>query len=97
MIDLDREEVLPLPVITEEFPRSASGRKVHTKTVRRYILNGLRNVKLEATRGPGGGLYTSREAVKRFLAAISEDLRPPTSHAKSDAQCDAALRARGLA
>lgn len=40
------------------------------QSVRRWVKDGLRGVKLEAML-VGGGLITSREAVERFLKAIN--------------------------
>jgi hypothetical protein len=65
MIDLKTETLLPLSEAAKKIPPNRSGKKVHTSTVLRWILKGVKGVALEGTR-LGGRWLTSLEALQRF-------------------------------
>lgn len=72
------EDLLTLPQAAAEFP----GRP-HSSTVWRYARFGHNGVKLETIRA-GGKVFTSREAVTRFLAASNgSTVEPDASKAKT--------------
>lgn len=48
------------------------GRRTHGTTVVRWITRGKSGVRLEGFRGAGKSWWTSRQAVTRFLAALTE-------------------------
>ena len=67
MIDVSRAELIPISDAAAEVP----GRGVHRSTIYRWVIKGINGVKLESVKR-GGGRFTSREAIVRFIAANSE-------------------------
>jgi hypothetical protein len=72
-IDIRTETLLGLPQLASRLPAARSGRPVHTSTLTRWILNGVRLsdgtcVRLEAIR-IGCRWVSSLEAVSRFIGA----------------------------
>lgn len=63
------EELVDLADACEFFPRDATGRTVHTNTVRRWVKTGLYGCRLEAVMR-GNRLMVSRESCERFQAAL---------------------------
>ena len=59
---------LPLLPLTEGF--AEAGIDAHVKTLLRWAIRGCRGVKLETVR-LGSSVMTSRQAVSRFLSALS--------------------------
>ncbi len=51
-------------------PTRRGGRKIHTSTLYRWALHGVRGVKLESLQ-LGGTLATSREALERFFGELA--------------------------
>jgi len=82
------EDLLTLPQAAAEFP----GRP-HSSTVWRYAKFGFNGIVLETLRA-GGKIFTSRQAVARFLAATNSStvVTAPTeaSKAKRRAEIEAA-------
>lgn len=70
------EELLSLSGAAAILPRRRGGRKVHTATLYRWTVNGLRGVVLESLQ-VGGTRCTSREALERFFERLN---RVPTFH-----------------
>jgi hypothetical protein len=66
MIDITREQIRTLSQAAQELP----GRP-HVSTLWRWSRRGVRGVTLE-TVSIGGRRYTSREALGRFTAALSD-------------------------
>ena len=66
MIDLSREELFPLTRAAEFVP----GRRPNASTIYRWVLKGIRGVRLE-TLLVGGCRLTSREALERFFRATT--------------------------
>jgi hypothetical protein len=64
-IDINREELISLA----EVSRAVPGRPA-LSTIWRWRLKGVRNVRLE-TVVVGGRVYSSRQAVERFIAATT--------------------------
>ncbi len=65
MIDMDRETLMPLAAAARRLP----GRP-HVSTMHRWRQRGIRGVQLEAVL-VGGVWHTSREALRRFIAATT--------------------------
>lgn len=74
--ELMREELLSLPAAAKLLPRRREGKKVHTATLYRWTVTGLRGVVLESLQ-VGGTRCTSREALQRFFERLN---RVPTFH-----------------
>jgi hypothetical protein len=102
------ESVLSLAAAARRFPAGRRGRPVHPATLTRWILAGVRRpggrrVRLEAVR-LGGRWVTSREAIGRFVAALTPEpgptdapaLRSPTARTRASRRADEELRRRGL-
>ena len=70
-------EEITLPEAADYLPRRAKGRKVHVKTLRRWITKGCRGVFLKA-RPAGGAWYTTRAAIDDFRNQLaSRAIRQP--------------------
>ena len=69
---LKDEELLPLSQAARLCP--ASGRRKHcsAQALHNWVLRGKRGVYLDAVRCSGKTWFTSREALRRFWAAISD-------------------------
>lgn len=63
-------QYLTLSDIAGLFP-SRNGRKVHVKTVRRWIVNGTRGVKLQAVR-TGGCWFSTQAWLDQFVATCTQ-------------------------
>jgi Protein of unknown function (DUF1580) len=73
MIDISKEQVLPLTGATKHVPRRRRGRPTHVATLYRWSDPGLHGIRLEVIQC-GGTLCTSLEALQRFfnrLTAVS--------------------------
>jgi hypothetical protein len=86
MIDLD-EDLIDLRQVCREKPfrNPRTGKPAHISSAYRFILRGARasngeRVKLETIRTPRG-LRTSREAITRFIASLTDPAAPPLSNA----------------
>jgi hypothetical protein len=64
------ETLISLAQAARLFPPTRQDKAVHVSTILRWILRGVRGVRLEAARA-GGRWITSREAVARFVAALT--------------------------
>lgn len=94
------EKLVPLSVAARLL--RPNGRALHSSTVYRYISRGCSGVFLESIR-VGGATYTSREAVHRFIIAVtaaSRNFPSPSdqicSPASSRQQCAAESLRREL-
>jgi hypothetical protein len=91
MIDTTAEELISLSDAIELIPG-----KPHLSQVYRWARRGLRGVKLEWVRC-GGRRYTSREAITRFITALTiadgGDAPIATPTVRRPAPCDQALAA----
>jgi hypothetical protein len=70
MINLETERILSLAEAARMRPLGRDGRPTHPGTVRRWIKDGVRSVKLEGIR-VGGSLFTSLEALQRFAERLT--------------------------
>jgi hypothetical protein len=70
MIDLKTESPLSLAQAARIIPPTRLDKPVHVSTVVRWILHGVRGVRLEAVR-IGGRWITSQESLERFSAALT--------------------------
>lgn len=106
MIDVLNETILDLPEAAKlsPFRNHKTGRPAGLASLYRYIQRGARSVngsriRLETIRTPGG-TRTSREAVERFIRALSNpDAAPaPSSKArkKQIADAESELQAAGF-
>ena len=66
-LDLLAEDTLSLPQAARELPG-----KPDPSTLWRWATRGVRGTKLECIRIGSGRIYTTRQAVTRFLAATQE-------------------------
>jgi hypothetical protein len=97
MIDVANEQLLTF----SEAARMLPGH-VHASTLHRWRLCGVRGLKLE-TVIVGGRRYTSREAIVRFSAAVTEardglpsPVRTPHQRQQSIARADHELEQAGI-
>jgi hypothetical protein len=74
MIDTMTEDIVLPKLATGLFPRRPNGKKIHVSAIYRYMKHGCRGVILESVRAPG--LATSRQAIARFIQALSAGGRP---------------------
>jgi hypothetical protein len=70
MIPPDEKRIPLAQAARELFAPNHEGRPVHVSTVLRWVLHGVRGVKLEAVR-VGGRWATTLEAIRRFEAACT--------------------------
>ena len=87
MIDIDHETLIDPRAAArlDVFANQITGKPAHKSKVFRAILQGCRahdgrRVKLEHVRVPGG-IRTSREAIARFVAALTGDVDTATNAA----------------
>jgi len=77
MIDLDREEYIPLRAASKLVPSSREpGKSVHISTLVRWAKEGVRGKRL-TTYLIGGSRYTTKADLDRFLAELNEGSPPP--------------------
>lgn len=75
MIDIENESILSLTEATKVLP-SIDGRRPHVSTLWRWAMKGIRGgVRLETAR-LGRRVITSKEALQRFIVALSEAPEP---------------------
>lgn len=77
MIDLKTETKLSLSQAAKLVPPTRQDKQVHVSTIVRWILRGVRGVRLEAVR-VGGRWVTTHEALERFSAALTAQYVAPT-------------------
>jgi len=90
VFDPDSEDAFPLAEVCRRLKSQPS-----VQTVWRWAMKGVRGVQLES-RLIGGRRYTSREAVDRFLARLSQPgpaALPPITTRRAEQQALAAARA----
>ena len=76
MIDLTQEELVAIRDVPKHLPPRPTGKRVHISAVYRWLLRGIRGVRLESLK-IGGTTYTSKEALQRFadrLTSPAQDL-----------------------
>jgi Protein of unknown function (DUF1580) len=71
MIELEKERLISLSEAAKLFPAGRYGSKPHTSTIWRWITSGVKGVRLKSVVLPRGRA-TSKEAVQRFLRALTE-------------------------
>jgi hypothetical protein len=65
------KDMIPLSQIPSRLPLSQrTGEPIRHDTVQKWTTRGCRGVKLEVTR-VGGSLYTSEEALNRFIGQLN--------------------------
>lgn len=69
-IDILAETLVTIPQASALLPPDDSGRRPHIATIYRWMLRGIRGVKLE-TCLVGGKRFTSHEALQRFSEALT--------------------------
>jgi hypothetical protein len=79
MSDLLKETLLPLHDVAGLVP-PGRGRRTHVSTVHRWVQRGVGGVRLEAIR-VGGRWLSSREALGRFVAALTARTTVPQDEA----------------
>jgi len=84
MIDVSTEDLTTLAIATGLVP-GRSGRGVAMATIWRWVLRGVRGVRLESIL-IGGTRYTSRQALARFIAATNAASAAPPVVEQSSSQ-----------
>ena len=78
MLELDREEYIPLRIAAKLVPSARKpGKSVHISSIVRWAKRGIRGKHLE-TYLIGGARYTTRAALDRFLSELNEGSPPPS-------------------
>lgn len=79
MIDTKHEELLTFSQASRYFPPGRRGKRPHRATLYRWSVYGVHGIRLESIAMPSCRV-TSREAIARFLQALTEadDLRHPS-------------------
>jgi hypothetical protein len=75
LIDISTEKTLSLAQAAKILPPGRNGRSTHVATLSRWIVRGVRGVRLDAAR-IGGRWITSEEAIDRFSSALTADRLP---------------------
>jgi hypothetical protein len=98
MFDVLNEDLIDLRAACREKPfrHRKTGKPAHISSMYRHVMRGARaangeRVRLETVRTPSG-LRTSREAVQRFIAALTDphaDAPPPRSRVRERQQAGA--------
>ena len=76
MHKLITEDTISLREAAAMLPRGRNGRPVHQTTINRWVRRGIRGHRLEAVR-VGGSIFTSTQALARFISLISEEEEHP--------------------
>jgi hypothetical protein len=92
-IDIATETLIPLKGYCRMRPAGRNGRPMHPSTAYRHVFQGVRGVRLEHVNW-GGNIYTSVEAVHRFLDRLNG--APAAARRPVPARVDAALDAEGF-
>ena len=80
-INFEQEQLLTLAEAAKRVPGRTPGKPIHTATVARWATRGVRGNRLETLR-IGGRLFTSVEALARFVQGMNDLDRPkPTAPA----------------
>lgn len=100
MIDISREQLIPLAEAARKLPSSRRGKKVHVATIFRWHKHGSRGVRLECVR-VGSSLMTSVEALQRFVERLSAaqeagSTTPPPIPTLDEREVVVRLKAKGL-
>jgi hypothetical protein len=102
-IDFATEDCFTLNAAPDMLARRTNGRKIHRSTIYRWVMAGVKGVKLE-TITIGGYRYTSTQAIGRFIAALSgrpapdgvEAVQTPAARRRELAAVDKELDAMGV-
>jgi len=90
------EDVSPLGQAAKWVPRVRAGRPVAPSTLWRWATAGLNGVRLETIK-IGGTTCTSREALRRFFAALNgQPAEDPARKTRHDDAVERELVARGI-
>ena len=73
MIEIAKENLIPLSQAPRHLPPRPSGKRLHISAIYRWIGKGVGGVRLESIR-LGGTTYTSLEAIQRFAERLSRGL-----------------------
>jgi Protein of unknown function (DUF1580) len=71
MIDLSKETLISAKEVSKFFPPGRRGKRPHRSTIYRWCIDGVKGVRLESVVLPSGRA-TSKEAIGRFLEALTE-------------------------
>jgi hypothetical protein len=98
MIDLSTENAISLAAAAKLIPPGRNGKRCHLSTLLRWILTGAKNpsgavVKLDASR-LGARWVTSREAIQRFMGALTPRLDGPPAPAPRTSKARSRANAR---
>ena len=87
------EDLIPLSAASKLLPPRPTGKPVGLATLYRWAQRGVRGVRLETVPTPLGKM-TSREALKRFLAARAAPATAPAPSLPRPSMADAYLAER---
>lgn len=93
MIDIMKEDLIPLRDVTKLLPPTRRGRRIHVSCVYRWIGRGLKGHRLEFIQ-VGGSTYTSREALQRWTEKLTSPPHSITSHPSTSSSDDQAVMER---
>jgi hypothetical protein len=82
-IDVETERLITLRQYCAKRPPGRNGRPMSLSTAYRQVFHGVRGVPLEHVRF-GGHIYTSEEAVQRFVTRLTELRGPPRPDRPAD-------------
>ena len=88
------EKLISLVEAAKRLPPGRNGKPTHVSTILRWILHGIRGVKLEAVRC-GGRWVTSEEALARFMQRLTPDLQNDAPAPRTPAQRQRASEVAG--
>ena len=91
-IDISSETLITRSQAAARLPRNENGRKIHTSTIGRWMLKGVRGTVLEGVK-VGGRTYTSVEALRRFSDVLTA---PQGSNDESDEHVENELDRLGV-
>jgi len=70
MIDISAEHLVAIRDVPKLVPARGNGKRIHISAVYRWLLRGVRGIRLESVT-IGGTTYTSTEAVQRFADQLT--------------------------
>jgi hypothetical protein len=100
MIDVLTEDLVSLADSCKLFPKRRGGVRPHLSCMYRWTVSGCKGIKLESVQ-VGGTRCTSKQAIARFIAALSGDrgdavqVRTPRQRQRAAEQANAELSAAG--
>lgn len=96
MIDITRDDLIPLGQVARRFTNPASGKHFATATIGRWATRGVRGgVKLEAVL-VGGKWWTTEDALRAFQQSLNTTFSPQQRRSTAGRRAFAAAKSKGL-